>query len=75
MRDDLEFCERATGRFYGRLHAGFAALRMPGIKRALMNGYALGMTRSAIRKQTLTLPFAGVEERSMADSFGMVSEA
>lgn len=74
IREDLEFCERATGRFYGRLNAGFAALRMPGIKRALMNGYALGMTLSAIRKSILILPFATVEEKSMADSFGIPSE-
>ncbi len=70
IREDLAFCERATGRFYGGPHAGFAALRMPGIKRALMNGYALGMTLSAIRKEILTLPFATVE-----DSFRVASEA
>ncbi len=61
IREDLEFCERATGKFYGRLSAGFAALRMPGIKRAMMNGYALGMNLSGIRKSILTLPFAVVE--------------
>jgi len=64
IREDLEFCERATGKFYGHLDAGFAALRMPGIKRAMMNGYALGMTLSAIRKSILTLPFASVEKKS-----------
>ncbi len=71
--EDLEFCERATSRFYDRLNTGFAALRMPGIKRALMNGYALGLNLSAIRKQIMSLPFASVEEKSVADSFGMVS--
>jgi flavin-dependent dehydrogenase len=67
IREDLEFCERATGKFYGHLDAGFAALRMPGIKRAMMNGYALGLTLSAIRKSILTLPFASVEKKT-ADS-------
>ena len=75
LHADLEFCERATGKFYGHLRSGFAALRMPGIKRALMNGYALGMTLSAIRKSILTLPFATVEEKTVADSFGMATEA
>lgn len=64
--EDLEFCERATSRFYDRLNTSFAALRMPGIKRALMNGYALGLTLSAIRKKILTLPFATLEEKSTA---------
>lgn len=75
IHEDLQFCERATAKFYDRLSAGFSALRMPGIKRALMNGYALGLTLSAIRKSILTLPFATVEEKSVADSFGAVSGA
>lgn len=75
VHDDLQFCERATGKFYGHLKSGFAALRMPGIKRALMNGYAMGLTLSAIRKSILTLPFATVEEKSVADSFGLLTES
>ncbi len=66
IRDDLEFCERATGKFYGRLGWGFKALRMPGIKRALMNGYARGMTLSAIRKSVLTLPFATPDDAALS---------
>lgn len=75
LHEDLTFCERATHKFYSRLSAGFTALRMPGIKRALMNGYALGMTLSTIRKSILTLPFATIEEKTLADSFGLVSES
>lgn len=75
IHEDLQFCERATSKFYDRLGGSFSVLRMPGIKRALMNGYALGMTLSAIRKSILTLPFATMEEKSVADSFGAVSEA
>jgi flavin-dependent dehydrogenase len=75
IHEDLQFCEHATVKFYDRLSASFAALRMLGIKRALMNGYALGMTLSAIRKSILTLPFATVEEKAVVDSFGAVSEA
>ena len=56
VRHDLDFCERATTKFYGHLRHGFAALRVPGIKRALINGYAQGMTLSAIRKSIFTLP-------------------
>jgi geranylgeranyl reductase family protein len=56
-REDLEFCERATGKFYGHLNQGFAALRVPGIKRALISGYAQGLTLSAIRKSIFKLPF------------------
>jgi geranylgeranyl reductase family protein len=74
LHEDLQFCERATGKFYAHLKPGFAALRMPGIKRALMNGYALGMTLSVIRKSILTLPFATLEEKKFADSFGIASE-
>jgi geranylgeranyl reductase family protein len=58
IRNDLAFCERATGKFYGHLREGFAALRVPGLKRALMNGYAQGLTLSAIRKSVFTLPFS-----------------
>lgn len=73
LGEDLEFCGRATHKFYDHLATGFAALRMPGIKRALMNGYALGMTLSTIRSSVLTLPFATVEEKTLADSFGLGS--
>lgn len=55
--DDLEFCERATEKFYSHLGAAISALRLPGIKRALMNGYANGSTLSAIRKSIFSLPF------------------
>jgi geranylgeranyl reductase family protein len=75
LHADLAFCERATGKFYGHLKSGFTALRMPGIKRALMNGYALGMTLSAIRSSILTLPFATVEEKYAADPLRVISEA
>ncbi len=57
IHDDLEFCERATGKFYGHLGTAVNALRLPGIKRALMNGYANGMTLSAIRQSIFSLPF------------------
>ena len=70
VREDLVFCERATRKFYGHLNTGFAALKMPGIKRAILKGYALGLTLSAIRKSILTLPFATVEEKHTADGFG-----
>lgn len=57
MHDDLEFCERATGKFYDHLGTAVKALRLPGIKRALMKGYSNGMTLSAIRKSIFSLPF------------------
>ena len=57
IHDDLEFCERATGKFYGHLGAAVNALRFPGIKRTLMNGYANGLTLSTIRKSIFSLPF------------------
>lgn len=75
LREDLQFCERATGKFYDHLRSGFTALRMPGIKRALMNGYALGMTLSGIRKSIVTLPFVTLEEKHLANSFGSANDA
>jgi geranylgeranyl reductase family protein len=57
IHDDLEFCERAIGKFYGHLGTAVSALRLPGIKRPLMKGYANGMTLSAIRKSIFSLPF------------------
>ncbi len=64
--EDLAFCARATGKFYDHLPAGFAVIGVPGVKRALAKGYALGLTLSAIRENVLKLPFLPVSALELA---------
>ncbi|ABF41825.1 geranylgeranyl reductase [Candidatus Koribacter versatilis Ellin345] len=67
VRDDLEFCERAIGKFYGHLNAGFAMLKVPGMKKSILKGYAMGLTLSEIRGSIHKLPFASVDDTHTAE--------
>ena len=62
IQSDVAACYRAAVKFYGNLDAGYAALVSPLIRRAVMRGYAMGLTFSETKKWFLLLSLVPFQE-------------
>src|SRR5215813_70589 len=62
IQSDAASCYRAAVKFYRNVDAGYARLISPVVRRAVMKGYAMGLTFTETRKWFLLLPLVPIWE-------------
>jgi flavin-dependent dehydrogenase len=62
IQSDIADCYRAAVKFYANLDSGYALLTSPPVRRAAMQGYAMGLTFSTTRKWFFLLAMLPVAE-------------